>query len=70
MKANARADFLVKRYGLILGEMTLEELREMTREHVRKTVRIRGRSMVTGRKKHVLIPLFALAVGIGFMKGR
>ena len=70
MKEKALAAYLKEQCGLLLGERTLEDLRRATVEHARKTVRVRGRSMATGRKKSVTIPLIILAVELSSIKTR
>ena len=70
MKKKSLAAYLKKQCGLLLGERTLDDLWRATVEHAGKMIRVRGRSMATGRKKSVTIPLIVLAAEISSIKSR
>ena len=48
---------LKTRYGLIVGERTLEELNEEVSRFGRATIRVSGRALSTGRKKVIHVTL-------------
>ena len=54
------ASRLKTQHGLIIGERTLEQLQKEVKRLGRQTIRVSGRSAITGKKRVVSVPISKL----------